>query len=113
MEKITGYGMKDCLSLPGIGWKCFISLRTDEDEPLYTHHDKYMRSFVRQSIKGGRVCSFKQYFKSKFCDNILKIISEELNVKGKNFDTIELYLKYKNKLFVISDKEYASKFNEY
>ena len=34
MEKITGFSMKDCLSLPGLGWKYFNSLRTEEDEPF-------------------------------------------------------------------------------
>ena len=50
MEDITGFGLEDCLSLPGLGLKFFISLRTQEDEPLYTYNDKYMRCFVRQSI---------------------------------------------------------------
>ena len=36
MEEITGFGMKDCLSLPGMGWNYFNSLRTEEDEPIYT-----------------------------------------------------------------------------
>ena len=82
VEEITGFSMKDCLSLPGLGWKYFNSLRTEEDEPIYTYNDKYMRWFVRQSIKGGRVCAFNQYYKSKHCDDILKIINKELAVKG-------------------------------
>ena len=61
MDEITGFGMKDCLSLPGLGWKHFSSLRTEQDEHIYTFNDKYMRWFVRQPIKGGRVCSFNQY----------------------------------------------------
>ena len=69
MEKITGFGMKDCLSLPGLGWKYFNSLRTEEDEPIYAYNDKYLRWFVRQSIKGGQVCAFNQPYKSKICDN--------------------------------------------
>ena len=52
--------MKDCLILPGLGWKYFNSLRTEGDEPIYTYNDKYMRWFVRQSLKGGRVCAFNQ-----------------------------------------------------
>ena len=51
MEEITGLSMKDCLSLPVLGWKYFNSLRTEEDEPIYTYNDKYLRWFVRQSIK--------------------------------------------------------------
>ena len=41
-----------------------------------------MRWFVRQSIKGGRVGAFNQYYKSKHCDDILKIINKELAVRG-------------------------------
>ena len=43
VEEITKFSMKDCLSLPGLGWKYFNSLKTDEDEPIYTYNDKYMR----------------------------------------------------------------------
>ena len=92
MEKITGFSMKDYLSLPGLGWKYFNSLRTEEDEPIYTYEDKSMRWFVRQSIKGGRVCAFNQYYKSKHCDDILKNINKELAVKGTAYDTIEAYM---------------------
>ena len=73
LKEITGFSMKDCLSLPGLRWKYFNSLRTEEDEPIYTYNDKYMRWFVRQSIKGGRVCAFNQYYKSKHCDDISKL----------------------------------------
>ena len=31
MEEITGFGTKSCLSLPGMGWKYSISLRTEID----------------------------------------------------------------------------------
>ena len=73
-EEINGCGMEDCLSLPGLGWKCLNNLRTEEEEPIYTYNDKYMRGFVRQGIKGGRVCAFTQYYKPRICDDILKII---------------------------------------
>ena len=113
MEEITGFSMKDCLSLPGQGWKYFNSLRTEEDEPIYTYNDKYMRWFVRQSIKGGRVCAFNQYYKSKHCDDILKILNKELGVKGTVYDTIEAYMEYKNKHFKIFEKEYENQFDDY
>ena len=113
MREITGFSMKDCLSLPGLGWKYFNSLRTEEDEPIYTYNDKYMRWFVRQSIKGGRVCAFNQYYKSKHCDDILKIINKVLAVKGTVYDTIEAYMEYKNKHFKIFEKEYENQFDDY
>ena len=113
MEELTGFSMKDCLSLPGLEWKYFNSLRTEEDEPIYTYDDKYTRWFVHQSIKGGRVCGFNQYCKSKHCDDILKIINKELAVKGTVYDTIETYMEYKNKHFKIFEKEYEDQFDGY
>ena len=36
MQEMTGFSMKDCLSLPGLGWKYFNSLRT-EKKRAYIH----------------------------------------------------------------------------
>ena len=107
MEEITRFSMKDCLSLPGLGWKYFNSLRTEEDEPIYTYNDKNMRWFVRQSIKRGRVCSFIQRYKSNHFEVIKRILSKELGVKGNIYDIIEEYLRYKKKHFKIFENEYG------
>ena len=36
MEEITGFSMKDCLSLLGLGLKNFNTLGTEQDKPIYT-----------------------------------------------------------------------------
>ena len=72
-----------------------------------------MRWFVRQSIKGGQIGAFSHYYKSKIYDDILKIISEEINVKGNIYDILEAYLNYKNKHFEIYEKEFENHFNDY
>ena len=53
-----------------------------------------MKWFVRQSIRGGLVCAFNQYYKTKVCDDILKIISKGLKNEGNFYDIIEGYMKY-------------------
>ena len=72
-----------------------------------------MRWFVRQSIKGGRVCAFNQYYKSKHLDKIKRNLSKELGVKGNTYDNIEEYLRYKKKHYEIFEKEYENQFNDY
>ena len=72
-----------------------------------------MRYFERQSLKGGRVCAFNLYYKSKICDDILKILSDDLNVKGNFYDIIETYVNYKNKHFKIFEKDYENQFKDY
>ena len=109
-EEITKFSMKACLSLPGLGLKYFNSLRTEEDESIYTYNDKYMRWFVRQAAYGRQVCAFNQYYKSKSCDDILKNISKELCVKGNVYDIIEAYMEYRNKHFKIFENEYEDQF---
>ena len=113
MQEITGSSMKDCLSLPGLGLKYFNSLRTEQDEPIYTCNDKYMGWFVRQAAYGGRVCAFNQYYKSNIYDDILNIISKELKIEGNTYEKIEAYMKYKNEHFKIFEKEYEHQFNDH
>ena len=113
MQELTGFSMRDCLSLPGLGLKYFNSLRTEEGEPIYTYNDKYMRWFVRRAAYGERVCAFSQYYKSKNCDDFLEIISKDLCVKGNDYDIIEAHMEYKNKHFKIFEKEYEDQFNDY
>ena len=105
--------MKDCLSARSLGWKSFNSMRDEKDEPMYTYNDKYIKWFVRQSIKGGRVCAFTQYYKSKNCDEVLKILSEELIVKGNVSDIIEIYMKIKIEHLKFVKEEYESNFRDY
>ena len=72
-----------------------------------------MRCFLRQSIKGGRVCAFNQDYKSaNVFDDILEIISEELDVKGIIYDIIEAYLIYKIKHYKTFGKEFKHQFKD-
>ena len=41
MEETRGFSMKGSLSAPGLGWKDFYSLRTEEEESIYTSNDRY------------------------------------------------------------------------
>ena len=99
MEETIEFSMKDNLGLPGLGWKYFNSLGTEEDEPIYSYNDKYVRWFVRLSIKGGRVAAFNQYHKSDHYDDIIKVLSKELGVPkiANIYEIIEEYLIYKKK----------------
>ena len=115
MESITGFGMKDCLSLPSLGWKYFNSKRDQPDliEPIYTYTDKYMRHFVRQAIKGGKVGAFNQIYESKISDNIFDIIKFELKTNGNKYEIIEVYTNYIKDFKKKYGNEYDSKFDDY
>ena len=54
MEELTRFGMKNGLTLPSLANKFFNSLGDENDEPLYTYTDLFVRNFLRKSIKGGR-----------------------------------------------------------
>ena len=59
MEELTRFGMNR-LTSPSLANKYFNSLRDENDEPIYTHNDQFMRHFVRQSVKGGRCSALNQ-----------------------------------------------------
>ena len=51
MHKMSGFGIKDCLTEASLGWKCFGTYNKDRE--FYTFNDKFVRDFIRKSIKGG------------------------------------------------------------
>ena len=116
MQELTGFGMKNCSTLPSLAYKYFNSLRDESDDPIYTYNDEYMRHFVRQSIKGGRCSALKQYYKSNISQEVFNIISKELNVNGNDEDVCEIinkYFEYTNKQRKIIEDEYDSNFKDY
>ena len=54
MEELSGFDLKNSLTLPSLANKNFNSLRDESDEPICTYNDDFMRHFARQSMKRGR-----------------------------------------------------------
>ena len=48
MQKVSGFGIKDCLTEASLGWKCFGIYNKDRE--IYTFNDKYVRDFVRENV---------------------------------------------------------------
>ena len=116
MEELTKFGMKNSLTLPSLANKYFNSLRDENDAPIYTYTDPFMRNFVRKAIKGGRCNALNHYYKSENSDEVFNIISKELNVGnvGSNVcDILEKYFKFLNKYEKEYEKEFHSKYNDY
>ena len=96
-EKLTGFGMKNSLTLPSLTNKYFNSLRGENDEPIYTYNDEFMRCFLRKSMKIGRCSGLNQYFKSTFSAEVFIIVSEEIGVNGNIYETLDDYFEMTNK----------------
>ena len=96
MEELTGFEMKNSLTLPSLANKYFNSLRDENEEPICTYNDEYMRYFVRQSIKGGRCSVLNHYYKSTISDQVFRIISQDLCFDGKICEILDKYFEYTN-----------------
>ena len=46
MEDLTGFGMKNSLTLPSLANKYFSSLRDENDEPIKTYTNPFMRNLL-------------------------------------------------------------------
>ena len=113
MEEKTGFDMKNSSTLPSLANKHFNSLRNENDEPIYTHTDPFMRKFVRKAIKGGRCNAFIQYYKSETSDEVFNIISKELNVNVNICGILEKYFEILNKYEIQYAKKFDSKYDDY
>ena len=113
MEELTEFGMKNSLTLPSLANKCFNSLRNENDEPIYTYTDPFMRNFARKAVKGGRCNAFNQHYKSEISDEVFNIISKELNFNGNICDLLEKYFKFLNKYEKQYGKKFDSRYDDY
>ena len=95
MQKMTGFGIKDCLTEASLGWKCFGTYNKNRE--FYTFNNKYVRDFIRKSIKGGRVGAFNRYFESNQFDEIISTIKKHLKINNNEISNIiDKYLKHIN-----------------
>ena len=95
MQKLTGFGIKDCLTEASLGWKCFGTYNKDRE--FYTFNDKYVRDFIRKSIKGGKVVALNRYFESNQCEEILNTLKKHLKIDDNEISNIiDKYLNYIN-----------------
>ena len=113
MEELTGFGMKNSLTLPSLANNFFISLRDENDETIYTNTDPLMRNFLRKSIKGGRCNAFNQRYKSEISDEVFNVTSKELNVKDNECEVLEKYFEFSNEHEKQNAEEFDSKYDDY
>ena len=115
MEDLTEFGMKNSLTLPSLANKYFNSLRDENDEPIYTYTDPFMRNFVRKSIKGGRRNAFNQHYKSEISDEVFNFISKELNVNddSNEYEILEKYFEFLKEHEKQNAEEFNSKYDDY
>ena len=105
MQKMTGFGIKDCLTEASLGWKCLGTYIKDRE--FYTFNNIYVRDFMRKSIKGGRVAALNRYFESNQSEEILNTIEKHLKTNDNEISNIiDKYLKYIN----TKRKEYTLEF---
>ena len=75
--------------------KCFRAFNKDRE--FYTFDGKFVRDFIRRSIKGGKCGSFIRYFECTQLDEIMLTIKKLLKVNDNEVSNIvNDYLKYSN-----------------
>ena len=113
MEEVTTFGMKNSLTLPSLANKYFNSLRDENDEPIYTYTDPFIRNSVRKAIKGSRCNALNQPYISEISDEVFNIISKESNVKGNECEILEKYFEILNEHKKQYAEEFDSKYDDY
>ena len=113
MEELFNFGTKNSLTLPSLANNHFNSSRDEDDEPIYTYTDPFMRKFVRKAIKGGRFNAVNQHNKSEISDEAFNNISNVLAVNGNICEILEKYFEFLNKSEKQNAREFDSKREDY
>ena len=109
IEELTTFGMKNSLTLPSLANKYFNGLGDEEDEPIRTYKDPFLRNSVRKAIKGGRCNAFNQHYKSEISNEVFYNFSKELNVNGNICEILEKFFEFLNKFEKQNAKQFDSK----
>ena len=92
MQKMSGSGIKDCITEASLGWKRFGTYNKDRE--FYTFNDKYVRDFIRRSNKGGRCAALNRFFESNQCEEFLNTV-KKIKIKDNEISkTVDVLLKY-------------------
>ena len=83
---MSAFGNKDCLTEANLGWKCFRTYNKNRE--VYTFNDKFVRDFIRRSIKGGRGAALNRYFESNRCEKILDTTKKHLKINDNEISKI-------------------------
>ena len=74
MEDLIKFGMQNSSTIPSSANKFFNSLRDENDKPIYTYTDPFMRNCIQNSTRGDRCNAFNQHYKSGFSDEVFNNI---------------------------------------
>ena len=83
-------------------------MRDENDKPIYTYTDEYMRYCFWQSFKGGRCGSFNQSYKSVNSDEVFNNFIKELDINGNTCDILDKFFEFINKHRKLLEAEYDS-----
>ena len=86
MQRLTEKRIRKILTETSLGWKCFVLYNTDRE--IYSFKNKFLRDFIRKSIKGGTVRALKRYFESILFDEKLLTIRKHLNLYDDNISIV-------------------------
>ena len=105
---------KNSLTLPSLADKYFKSLGGENNEPVYTYIDPFLRNFLRNAIKAGRWNALIQYQTPEISVEVFNNISNGLYLTGNICQISEKYFeflsKYEKKLYA---KEFDLKMKDY
>ena len=62
--------------------------KKNEGNEFYTFKDKYVRGFIRRSMKGGKVSAVNRYFESNQCQERLNTIEKPFKVNDIKISNI-------------------------
>ena len=93
MQKMSGFGIRVCLTEASLGWKCFGTYYKDRE--FYTFNDKNVCEFIRKSNKSGRVAALYRSFESNHYEEIPKTNKKYLKISDSKISNIvDEYLKF-------------------
>ena len=109
MRNLVGENMTQNLTSSTLTFNGWLRDLKQENILLHSHTNKYVRSYIRRAVKGGRVSANIRKFESDKILIITKILREELNIPEGNITEV---IKEYNKATSNTKKKIAKRLKE-
>ena len=94
IEKVTGVSYENSFTESSLGWACLGRYLKEDNKTIYTTKNKHVRSFIRKTVRRGRVICLNRKFVSSSFHKIVDILAKYYVSSLEISDLFEKYFGY-------------------
>ena len=113
IQKITSVSYKNSLTESSLGWACLGKYLKEDSKTFFTPKNRYVRNFIRKTVRVGRVICLNRLFASSSFDKSVNMLEKYYGSNLELSDFFEKYFDYIEKFEEFYNVKVEYRFSDY